>query len=157
MILNSKLLLLEVGSGSHVGHSRLHANIEVLYSDIQVTGFNRKWLTVCCDGQFLPFKTCSIDMVYSRLAIEYAKDSILFFTELLRVAKKQVTVICCHRLSRIKKPKDVKHEFSPKWFRVLLTNFDHEVNVEYGWLRINTNMPIPFLMTSGFIVVKVWK
>jgi len=150
-------MLLEVGSGSHLGHSRHHVKGKVLYSDVQVTSFNRKWLNICCDGQFLPFKTCAIDIVYSGLVIEYAKDPVLFFSELLRVAKKQVTVICWHRLSRIKKPKGVKHKFSPEWFRTLLTNFNHEIHVEYGWLRIDTNMPIPFLMTSKIIIVKVWK
>lgn len=150
--------ILEVGAGSSLGHQRhFGCSKQALYSDVRITDLNRNFIHVCCDGQYLPFQNGSFEMVYSRLVIEYVKDPVLFFKELLRVAKKQVTVICWHRLSRIKSPKGVKHKFSPEWFRELLKNFNHEIKVEYGWLRINTNMPIPFLMSSKFIIVKVWK
>lgn len=149
-------MILEVGAGKHAWHRRRFVR-NIIYTDVEKTYFNRKYLHVICDGQYLPFRNGSFDEVYSRLVIEFAENPYLFLRECIRVAQRQVTVITWHRLSRLVKPKGVKNKFSPKWFKIALQKFDNEVNVEYGFFRISTHIPIPFLTTSTFIVVKVWK
>lgn len=151
--------ILEVGSGSHSGHSKLHTVKSVIYADVRVTDFNRKLLHVCCDGQHLPFRNGSFKIVFSRGVIEYVDNPMLFLKEMLRVAKKYASVITPHRFGRVTIPKGVKYKFGAKWFRQLgqTEKFNVDMRIEYGLFRLTQDIAIPFVMAPRFLIVRLWK
>jgi ubiquinone/menaquinone biosynthesis C-methylase UbiE len=82
---------------------------------------------VKADSLHLPFKTDSFDNVVSYHVIEHVDNPTLFLKECIRVAKKQVLIVCPHAWARSKpfRCQDMAHKsyFRCKWFTQSLKQF----------------------------------
>lgn len=100
---------------------------------------------VRCDCHFLPFRTYSFDTVFCSHVIEHIASPHKLLCELLRVAKRKVTVKCPHRFSRGAKFPFHIHFFNKSWFAKTLRNFRYRIKVNYepfppffvGFMRVS--------------------
>ena len=99
---------------------------------------------VSCDCHFLPFPTNSFQKVVCNHVIEHIKDPHELLRELVRVARRKITVRCPHRFSRGAKYPFHIHFFNRSWFAKALKNFSCNIKVSYepfpsffiGFIRI---------------------
>lgn len=109
-------MILDVGCGSN---PRGDVNVDLFLNTLQE--YDQKSLTktkvdVLADGNHLPFKTNSFDKVISHHTIEHTSTPFKFLQEIIRVSKKDIEVICPHRLScGAKRPFHVV-SFNRNWF-----------------------------------------
>jgi len=91
-------MILDVGCGT------LNRNFPILKSnviniDIQKTNFNKEFLDILCDAQYLPFRNEMFEIVYASHVMEHVFNPIQFLNELKRVSKRKV-IIKVPRLTR---------------------------------------------------------
>ena len=99
---------------------------------------------VKCDCHLLPFKTNGFENVVCSHVIEHIASPTRLLRELIRVAKRKVTLKCPHRFSRgVKFPFHI-HFFNKSWFAKALRNFS---------LSIKTNYEIYPIFFVGFVRV----
>ena len=94
---------------------------------------------VLCDSQYLPFKDNCFELVYSRHVIEHIINPFLFLSELVRVSKDKIKIICPHRfgdkfyqLILRRKNKFHLHYFNLKWFEYYGNKLGCYVMAEYS-------------------------
>jgi GT2 family glycosyltransferase len=111
---------------------------------------------IIADALHLPFKTNAFDIVETHHVIEHIDNPTLFLQECIRVAKKQVLIVCPHawarsKLFQIGQGKEHKNYFRPKWFYVALQDFYSDIK--------ETRKPlfgIPFLTWFSEIQVTIY-
>jgi len=86
---------------------------------------------ILCDGEYLPFKNKSFDIAYSSHTIEHCEKPTKFIKEMIRVARKEVVIVCPHRFNRGAKGKYHKHYFNVKWFSKVLKNYVYDIEQRF--------------------------
>jgi len=86
---------------------------------------------VKCSGLQLPFRDRSFEEAVCSHVIEHTTDPTQLLKELIRVARRKVTVRCPHRFSRGAKFPFHVHFFNKSWFAKSLKNFSYHVKVNY--------------------------
>jgi len=99
---------------------------------------------VKCSGLQLPFREGSFEEVVCFHVIEHTTAPSKLLKELVRAARRRVTVICPHRFSKGAKMLCHRSFLSKTWFRQTLKNFHCDITVNYetwpvffvGFMRI---------------------
>lgn len=99
---------------------------------------------VKCSGLQLPFRDGSFEEVVCSHVIEHTTSPSKLLRELVRVARRKVTVRYPHRFSRGAKMPCHRSFFSKTWFLKTLKNFNCNITVNYepypgffvGFMRI---------------------
>lgn len=123
-------MILDVGCGNY---PKGNVNCDVNKALRKIDNF------VLCDGQFLPFKTGSFEIVYSTHVIEHVDNPCLMTKELLRTSKNQIIIYTPHIFSyssrgipffrRLTKFTYHKYAFTRGYWHILLKNFKHSIKL----------------------------
>ena len=115
------------------GFSHFHKKRECLNIDIRKAPF----ISVICDGQWLPFRSKTFEKVFCSHVIEHVPHPDKLLRELIRVARDFLYVECPHRFSfNAKYDSGNKydkhlHAFRCSWFHEALKKFPHHIEVHY--------------------------
>jgi len=85
-------MILDIGCG-FVSTTRPLIKNNVVHVDIKKSDYNKVFLTVCCDGQCLPFRNNVFTLGYASHVLEHVYNPLKFLRELKRVVRKKVIII----------------------------------------------------------------
>lgn len=115
----NKWLKLDVGCGAN---PRGDVNCDLFIGETPHT--QKTWIInprkiknfVKCDGQHLPFKTSSFELVTSYEVIEHVDNPFQFLKELIRVSYDKIILTTPHRFKKPSSPSHKQH-FTITWFK----------------------------------------
>lgn len=104
------------------------------------------------DGNFLPFSDNIFDEVYSSHTIEHNATPFRFLSELVRVSKNKIKVICPHRYSK-RRPLHIS-VLNGQWFRkaLLILNVEWFETTVIGYRQIPNRYYLPYLFRFPNII-----
>jgi len=87
----SQRLILDVGCGSRSEHIFLEKK-NVVYCDLRITTHNKRFLSVCCDAQLLPFQEKVFQFSHASHLLEHLPEPLSCLKEIKRVTRNKVII-----------------------------------------------------------------